>query len=99
MVDITFDRNLCVRCGKCVKTCAMGHLRMTDDGPAATGRGACMGCLQCAAICPRQAVLADGHSPIEERPDDPVEALIMSRRSVRHFKPEPPERTLIEWAL
>ena len=99
MFDITFDRARCVRCGKCVNICAMGHLRMTDDGPAATGRGACMGCLQCAAVCPRQAVLADGRSPLETRPDDPVEALVMSRRSVRRFKPEPPERGLIEWAL
>ena len=98
MVDITFDLTRCIRCGKCVRTCAMGHLRMTDDGPA-IGRGACMGCLQCAAICPRQAVIADGRSPLVERPDDPVEALIMSRRSVRHFKPEPPERSLLEWAL
>ena len=98
MVDITFDQKLCIQCGRCVKTCAMGHLRMTDDGPV-IGRGACMGCLQCAAVCPRRAVLADGRPAVTERPGDPVEALVMSRRSVRHFKAEPPERELIAWAL
>ena len=98
-MQISFDAERCVRCGKCVKTCAMGHLRMTDDGPAAIGRGACMGCLQCAAVCPRQAVLADGRSAVADRPDDPVEALIMSRRSVRRFRADTPEKALIEWAL
>ena len=99
MVDITFDRSRCVRCGKCVKTCAMGHLRMTEDGPAATGRGACMGCLQCAAICPRQAILADGECAVIPTPEDALERIIMTRRSVRRFKPEAPDRELIEWAL
>ena len=100
MMSITFDRELCVKCGRCVKTCAMGHLRMTEDGPAAAGRGACMGCLQCASVCPRKAVLSDGApAVVEPRPDDPVEALVMSRRSVRRFRSDPPERELIEWAL
>jgi len=99
MVDITFDKELCVRCGRCVKTCAMGHLRMTEDGPAATGRGGCMECFQCAAACPRQAVRCDGISPIAPAPEDPLEKLVMSRRSVRHSKPEAPDRDLIRWAL
>lgn len=99
MPTITIEKELCVRCGCCVDTCAMGHLRMTDDGPAAIGRGACMGCLQCAAACPRQAIRADGLPTVVPRPDDPVEALIMSRRSIRHFKTEAPDRALIEWAL
>ena len=99
MVDITFDRERCVRCGKCVKTCAMGHLRMTEDGPAATGRGSCMECMQCVAVCPRQAVQDGGKPAILPAPDDPLEKIITSRRSVRHFKPEAPERSVIEWAL
>ena len=99
MVNITFDRERCIRCGQCVKICAMGHLRMTEDGPAATGRGACMACLQCAAICPRQAVSDGGGPAIIPAPDDPLERIITSRRSVRRFKPELPERALIEWAL
>ena len=99
MIDLSFDRERCIRCGRCVKICAMGHLRMTEDGPSATGRGACMECLQCAAVCPRQAVLDGGVPAVVSRPDDPLEALIMTRRSVRHFKPEAPDRKIIEWAL
>ena len=99
MPVITIDPARCIKCGRCVKTCAMGHLRMTDAGPAAVGKGACMGCLQCAAVCPRQAILADGLPAVTERPADPVEALVMTRRSVRHFKPDAPDRALIEWAL
>ncbi len=99
MVDITFDRGRCIRCGLCVDICSMGHLRMTEDGPAATGRGACMACLQCAAVCPRQAVCDGGKPAVVPEPDSAVERLIMSRRSVRRYKPEPPDRALIEWAL
>lgn len=99
MIDITFDTARCVQCGLCVKTCAMGHLRMTETGPAATGRGACMGCLQCAAICPQTAVLADGKSAVRPHAEDPVEERILSRRSVRKFKSDPPDKALIQWAL
>lgn len=98
MVDITFDTESCIRCGICVRTCAMGHLRMTEDGPA-VGKGSCMECFQCAAACPRQAVLFDGSSPVVPAPEDPLEKLVMSRRSVRRFKAEAPNRELIEWAL
>ena len=99
MPDITFEPSLCVRCGRCVKTCAMGHLRMTDDGPAAVGRGACMGCLQCVAVCPRRAVRVDGSPAILPAPESELERLVVSRRSVRKFKTEPPDRAVIEWAL
>lgn len=99
MVDITFDRERCVRCGKCVSACAMRHLRMTEDGPSATGRGACMECMQCAAVCPRQAVLDGGAPAVIPAPEDDLERLIVSRRSVRRFTSETPERAIIEWAL
>ncbi|MBR2717044.1 MAG: nitroreductase family protein, partial [Oscillospiraceae bacterium] len=98
MVDITFDKERCIRCGRCADTCAMGHIRMSDDGPV-IGRGTCMECLQCAAVCPRQAVLFGGRAAVTAVPEDPLEKLVMSRRSVRHFKPEAPDRELIRWAI
>lgn len=98
MVDITFDPGQCVKCGACVRVCPMGHLVMTDAGPD-VGRGGCMGCLQCAAICPRDAVRADGKRATVPESFDSLEALVMSRRSVRSFKPEPPDRKTIQWAL
>lgn len=99
MVDITFDKNICVRCGICTRVCAMGHLRMTEDGPTVSPRAACMDCLQCAAACPRKAIRRNGVAPYESAPDDPLEKLIMTRRSIRHFKPDVPDRGLIQWAL
>lgn len=98
MVDITFDHGQCVKCGACVRTCPTGRLVMTDGGPE-TGRGGCMGCLQCAAVCPRDAVRADGKRATVPEPFDTLEGLIMSRRSVRSFRPEPPDRKTIQWAL
>ncbi|MGM9615029.1 MAG: nitroreductase family protein [Oscillospiraceae bacterium] len=99
MVDITFEKELCICCGKCVRTCAMGHLRMTEDGPAVSPRAQCMDCLQCAAACPRRAIRRNGEAPYEPVPEDALERLVMSRRSVRHFKPEAPDKALIQWAL
>ncbi len=99
MVDITFDKDRCIQCGQCVKLCSVGHLRMTEDGPMANGRGPCIGCLQCAAVCPRQAVLAGGESAVIPTPEDALEKLIVTRRSVRKFKEDVPDRSLIQWAL
>ena len=99
MIDITFNPDRCVRCGQCVRMCSMGHLRMTDDGPAAIGRGPCIGCMQCAAVCPHDAVLKDGAPATIKRPADPLEALIVSRRSVRKFTDQVPDRELLQWAL
>ena len=98
-MPVEFNRELCIKCGQCVKICAMGFLRMTDDGPMPRERASCMECLQCGAVCPRQAVLLNGVPAVENAPEEPVEKLIMSRRSVRHFKPEAPDKKLIEWAL
>lgn len=99
MVNITFDRDRCVQCGQCVKLCSMGHLRMTEEGPAAVGRGPCIGCLQCAAVCPRQAVLAGGRPAVIDTPADSLERLIVTRRSVRKFRPDVPDKAIIQWAL
>lgn len=98
MVNITFDPGLCVKCGQCVRICPAGHLRMTDEGPEAKS-GQCMGCLQCAAICPQDAVRNNGERATVPAPYDTLEDLVMSRRSVRRYKPEPPDKSLLQRAL
>lgn len=98
MVDITIDYGRCVKCGRCVGICPGGHLRMTDAGPQAKP-GRCMLCLQCAAICPRDAVRLDGARATVPEPMDTLEAAVMSRRSVRRYKDQAPDRRTIQRAL
>ena len=98
MVNITFDTSRCVKCGKCVNLCPSRHLVMTDAGPEAKP-GSCMGCLQCAAACPQDAVLNDGGRATVPEPFDTVEALVMTRRSHRRYRPDAPDRRTLQWAL
>lgn len=98
-VQIVIDKSRCVSCGTCAKSCATGFLRMGPDGPYTNERAACIRCWHCAAACPKKAVLAEGEDTLCAHAEDPVEELIISRRSVRHFLPEPPEKELITWAL
>ncbi len=99
----SFDKSTCIHCLQCAGACPMGVLGRGEDGyPTPLPRRRCIGCMHCASICPRQAVRFEGiptqalYNPV---PENPVEAAVCLRRSVRHFKPELPERELIEWAL
>ena len=98
MVNIIFDTSRCIKCGRCVNLCPSRHLVMTDVGPEAKS-GPCMGCLQCAAACPQDAVLDNGGRATVPEPFDTVEALVMTRRSHRRYRPDAPDRRTIQWAL
>jgi ferredoxin len=95
---ISIDPQRCVNCGSCIRSCSMGVLGPGEATPQVLSRRRCIACGHCVAICPRQAVTLDG-SGILEAPADPVERLVMSRRSVRHFKNETPDRETVQWAL
>lgn len=45
----------CVRCGKCVRECPAGNIRMEKDGNIKFG-GKCLMCMRCAQSCPKDAV-------------------------------------------
>ena len=45
----------CVRCGKCVRECPAGNIRMEKDGKIKFG-GKCLMCMRCAQSCPKDAV-------------------------------------------
>jgi ferredoxin len=81
----------------------MGVIGKGEDGfPTTLPRRRCIECMHCASICPRQAVEFEGLSPeaiYRETPEEPLERLICQRRSVRHFKPDLPEREIVQWAL
>ncbi len=96
---ISIDETRCVNCGSCIRSCSMGVLGAGEKAPQILPRRRCIGCMHCVAACPQQAVLWDGQPACLTPPEEPVERLVMSRRSVRHFREEPPDRETLQWAL
>ncbi len=97
------DTSRCIRCLQCAGACPMGVLGKGEDGyPTPLPRRRCIGCMHCAATCPKQAVRFAG-IPTEQLyqpvPENPVEAAVCRRRSVRRYKATLPDRAVIQWAL
>jgi nitroreductase/NAD-dependent dihydropyrimidine dehydrogenase PreA subunit len=66
----------------------------------------CCECWQCVAVCPRDALFSEGvrrgdfeQLPSVEIPPDAMRHLLLSRRSIRAYKPEVPPDTLIQRLL
>ncbi len=100
---ISIDKTLCVNCGRCVESCPAGIFRWDGDGAAEVGneRG-CIRCMHCAAACPVRAVRFEGLTAEETYPapaEDEFVRLIQTRRSIRRYKAQPPERAVLEAAL
>lgn len=103
------DPELCTVCGLCVSICPSGTLRLGDDGVRVdpdTDFG-CVACGQCMAICPSGAATVSGRclSPADRLPLPPAEAmagdaqlaaLLLRRRSRRHFEEREVPRELVE---
>ncbi|MBR1781145.1 MAG: nitroreductase family protein [Oscillospiraceae bacterium] len=98
---ISIDRASCVGCGLCVRGCSMGYLRLNEGHAEIRERRRCIACGHCAAICPKRAVTLryEREEDFTPAPENELERLLLMRRSVRHFKPEPPPRAVIERAL
>ena len=96
---IRFDYDNCIGCASCVRLCPMGYLTMEDGRPVIKERRKCIGCGHCAATCPKQAVelLEDGWSVLT--PENELECALITRRSVRNYKSDPPPKELIQRAL
>ena len=98
----TCDGERCVGCGSCVRACPMGYLQLDGGKAAPRERRRCIGCGHCVAACPKKAVHFDELAPGQDYipvPDDALEALVKSRRSVRKFSHQLPAREDIAWAL
>lgn len=97
---IYVDETRCVRCGSCVRLCPMGYLELGDGTPRPRARRRCIQCGHCEATCPTRA-LSLGLEGESFRPaaENAVEELLLSRRSVRHFKEEAPPREVLQRAL
>ncbi|MGE4552017.1 MAG: nitroreductase family protein [Desulfovibrionaceae bacterium] len=106
---LTIDPDLCRRDGLCAEACPAGLIDIAQDGlPAATADAAarCIRCGHCVAVCPAGALThallpAAEFLPIpEDRPTaDQVQALLLSRRSIRGFRRTPPSRVQLERLL
>lgn len=101
---IMIDRKVCIGCGKCVVDCPNFAL-VLDGGKAAFVKDGCLECGHCVAICPTAAVsmsgydmgeVADCASPTPGFSAGAFLGHIRSRRSVRHFQPQPVQRQKIE---
>ena len=99
---VTIDKSRCIGCGACIRGCSMGVFVMGEDGPEVHPKRRCIQCMHCAAACPRQAI---GFSELTEKevypplPEEPLEKLLKTRRSIRHFQEKLPPKKLIEKAL
>ena len=100
--EITFNPDLCVKCGLCAKACPTHHISITEDGPMAHHNRRCLLCMHCSAACPQKAIHFAHVPAFAEYPDTPEDEtlkLIMTRRSIRRCKAAAPEAEDIAWAL
>jgi len=99
---IIIDKESCTNCGSCVKACPRGILEKGTPTPYQNNKRECMECMHCTAVCAQKAVRFDG-IPFEDTyltsPEDDLERLIKSRRSIRHFKKTLPDEKIIRKAL
>ena len=103
MALFTIDTEKCARDGLCAADCPLGCIELAGDGlPAPHEKKAayCIHCGHCMAVCPAGALtlerFARPATPLAELGEkispEQAERFLVSRRSVRAFKPEPPDR-------
>ena len=94
---IEVQRDLCVKCGACVKDCVVGILKPNADGFPAVApelERFCLNCQHCLAVCPKGAVTCNGVKPEQCAASAPLPSpdsmfgLLRQRRSIRQFKDE-----------
>ncbi|EPR38692.1 nitroreductase [Desulfovibrio sp. X2] len=110
LLPVRIDAKLCRRDGLCAMVCPLSIIGRAEDGlavaePAMAGR--CIRCGHCVAVCPAGALsLGEADGWENAGPGEPIrkelcvsleqaEQLLRTRRSVRLFKPEPPDRELL----
>ncbi len=105
MIQINSEK--CIGCLTCVSVCPFLVLEAVNGKPEQNESGLCIKCLHCAAACPQNAIRLDeleGILPGETQKFSAerhgfVEDFLMSRRSYRHFRPEPVPKDVISHAL
>ena len=103
---INIDLEKCIGCLKCVSVCPFKVIDIEEGKPKAKDK-LCVKCLHCAAACSENAISLDNIEGVlpEEMPAFPdnfqqlMEGFLMTRRSYRHFKPEPVPKEIMSNAL
>ncbi len=106
---VTLDEATCTQCGQCAKYCSTATLVMREgrlcvDTNATFG---CIACGHCMMVCPEGSVKVTGRglrledivplpAPESKATPESLEALMLARRSIRHFQDRPVEPELIE---
>jgi len=65
LVELLDQPSRCIRCGRCLTVCSAGS-RVFVDGQNAWDRERCRQCLQCAAVCPNEAIVVCGQAMTEQ---------------------------------
>ncbi len=103
---IHVDAERCIGCGSCVPTCPLRDFFLEGDKARLVepDKFVCIDCGHCVSVCPTDAVSMDGDTSVPIPPETGVFAqdlarLMMTRRSVRDFEPEPVSREDLMQAL
>ena len=93
----------CNRCMQCVLDCASGVWKNIDGIPTVTDPDLCNRCGHCTAVCPKNAIENDFLEKNQSRrviPElinpDAYKEIVLTRRSIRHYKNKPVASKTIE---
>jgi ferredoxin len=103
------DRSTCTVCGECAEICSGGVLTRGDREIVIDHSSAfdCIGCGHCMMVCPSGSIAVTGRkltpadvidlpAPSLRATFDQLEALLLSRRSIRRFREEAVPREAID---
>jgi nitroreductase/NAD-dependent dihydropyrimidine dehydrogenase PreA subunit len=105
--QITVNRELCIQDGACMAVCPHETLGWDKEGyPEENPESGCILCGHCVAVCTTGALTHAGlpQEPFLPMPQDlptpaAIDNLLIGRRSVREFEPEPVARETLERLL
>ena len=108
MFSVTFNKNRCIACGLCARTCPINRIGRDGEGkPVLRADGIpCLGCGHCIAICPQNALAEPSREdmksavlPMTGEERERAIALMRRHRSCRSYADKPVPQELIERAI